>query len=109
MNPYETPSSTASGDSLPTIGHYQNTGLPCPDCGSTNTGQDQALRTKPSVFVVLFFGWIFILMRTAFSKRTETCRDCGSHWSYRSRGNNVALLVLVLLVAIIALAMQGKS
>jgi hypothetical protein len=108
MNPYQPPSSDASKEPLENFWPGKR-GLPCKECGSLNTGVEQALRTKPSIIVVLFFGWIFILLRTALSNRTETCRDCGGQWRYRSNGNNLALAALIALLFLITLAVFADA
>lgn len=78
-------------------------GMPCVKCGSTNTGRENALRTRPSVVAFLLFGWPFFLIRAAFIPRTDTCRDCGAQARYRTPGNNLAMAMLILLVLLIAL------
>ncbi len=95
MNPYETPSAESTGpdcESAPTRGR------PCPVCGSANTMTDTLLRSRPSILFVILFGWVFLLIRGAFSMRTEQCRDCGASNRYKSVGSWIALAVLILLV-----------
>ena len=77
-------------------------GQPCPECGSTSTGAD-SLHIRPSILATLLFGWIFLLIRTAFGKKTVSCQDCGASWSFRSVGNNLALAALLFIVLALAL------
>jgi hypothetical protein len=83
-------------------------GNPCMPCGSANTGSEFALRSKPSILMTICFGWLFLLIRGAFSKRTDRCRDCGAIHRYKSAGSWVALAVLVLLAAAVAAAAFGE-
>lgn len=80
-------------------------GRPCLSCGSTNTGDEAAFRHRPSLIGVIFFGWLFLLVRTAFSKHTEVCRDCGAVRRYKSVGSCLALLLLI----VTALWLYGES
>lgn len=100
MDPYKAPSSTSPD--LPARGK------PCLDCGSTNTGSDRTLQPRPSVISVIFFGWVAILARLAFSKKTEACRDCGASHGYRTAANNIALSILIVIVLLIVLAYFGS-
>jgi hypothetical protein len=73
-------------------------GRPCTVCGSTNTGRDFLSQPRPSILFVMFFGWIFLLIRGAFSHRTDHCKDCGAFNRYKSNGSLFALAVLIVLV-----------
>ena len=75
----------------------------CEKCGSTNTSSDDALRTKPSIVAVIFFGWLFLLIRSAFSKRREQCYDCGALRIYKTTGSKLSMVFLLLLVLIFAI------
>lgn len=64
---------------------------------------DFVLRPRPSILMVMFFGWIFLLIRGAFSMRTCQCQDCGATHKYKSTGSLFALIILILLtLAIVA-------
>lgn len=94
MNPYETPKTEQSGvDGV----EVATRGRRCLACGSTNTMTDFALRPKPSILMVILFGWMFLLIRGAFSLRTYQCRDCGSANRYKTVGSWLALAVLLFL------------
>lgn len=79
-------------------------GPACFSCGSVNTTRDATLRSRPSIIAVIFFGWLFLLIRGAFAMRESRCRDCGDVTRYKSVGSWIALCVLIFLVLIIALA-----
>lgn len=70
----------------------------CQSCGSSNIRPDSALRSRPSVLWVILIGWIFLLIRAAFTKRKAVCIDCGATEDYRSTGSFLALVFLILLV-----------
>lgn len=74
--------------------------MPCPSCGSTNTTIDRFSRKGPDIVILLLFGWFFLLVGFAFSKRTDVCRDCGELNRYKSKGSWIALMVLLLLVVL---------
>jgi MFS family permease len=80
--------------------------MPCPSCGSTNTTRDRFARKGPSIVILLLFGWFFLLIGFAFSKRTDLCRDCGELNRYRSRGSWIAMLVLLLLVFLVVFGLM---
>ncbi|RYD20776.1 MAG: hypothetical protein EOP88_13800 [Verrucomicrobiaceae bacterium] len=111
-NPYMPPSSgpsegsVADGPAVRVPGSLPDTpqGRPCEKCGSTNTGAETALRSRPSVIAFLLFSWLLFLIRAAFIPRTDTCRDCGAQARYRTPGNNLAMAALILLVLMIALS-----
>ena len=85
-------------------------GKPCPACGSTNTMTGVLFRSRPSVLFVIFFGWVFLLIRGAFAMRTEQCRDCGATRRYKSSGSWVALAVLIVLaLCVVALVVLENS
>lgn len=103
MDPYKPPK-TAPGDPVaPEPAALGKRGRPCASCGSPNTGDEVALRNKPGILTVMLFGWVFLLIRAAFSKRTETCHDCGAIRRYRTTGSRLAMTFLLLLAALIAL------
>jgi uncharacterized protein (DUF983 family) len=81
-----------------------NRGRPCSDCGSANTGTNTSLAPRPGVISIILFGWIAILIRTAFGKKTEACRDCGATHHYRTPANRIALVLLLIMVLLLALA-----
>ena len=74
-------------------------------CGGTNTHPETALKTKPSIIAVIFFGWLFLLIRAAFAKRTELCHDCGTTWRYKTAGSWLALTALLLLALLLTLGL----
>gem|GEM_PF-1878738 len=102
QNPYQSPS--AITEDTPE-GTKEALGRPCPACGSLNTSRDSVLRARPSILFVIFFGWVFLLIRGAFAMRRSQCRDCGEVTRYKSAGSWVALGLLILLTLICALAM----
>jgi len=75
----------------------QRQGRRCLQCGSCNTGGESALRRRPGIVAVIFFGWVFLLMRHAFSRSTEVCRDCGAVSRFKTIGSWLALGVFMLL------------
>ena len=101
VNPYRTPSTSSSpppedrGDG--TITHVKPRRR-CEKCGSTNTSGEEALRSKPSILAVIFFGWVFLLIRSAFSKCREHCHDCGAVRVYKTTASMFAMVFLLLLV-----------
>lgn len=97
MDPYQS-SQTASDPTLP------DRGRPCRSCGGTNTGTNNSLRPKPGILAIILFGWVAILIRTAFSGKTEACRDCGSTHTYRTAANQIAAVILIFLVSLIVTA-----
>jgi len=54
--------------------------------------------------MVMFFGWIFLLIRGAFSVRTSQCGDCESIEKYKTLGSRIALLVLIFLAFCVGVA-----
>lgn len=102
-NPYQSPApgdGGGDGDAAP------RRGRPCRACGSARTTRDSSLRPRPSVWFVIFFGWVFLLVRGACARRAETCLDCGTVSRYKSVGSWVALAVLLLLGYLVWAAMQ---
>ena len=96
-DPYTPPKITPDGEShLPRV-----TGRPCPSCGSRNTGREELLHRKPGVLWFMLFGWLFLLLRTAFIRRADSCRDCGDTFRYRTVGSWVALALLALWVLVV--------
>ena len=107
MNPYlppSTPPSPPTGDRSDASVTDVKVGRRCEKCGSTNTSGDDALRTKPSIVAVIFFGWMFLLIRSAFSKRREQCYDCGAVRIYKTTGSRLAMAFLLLLVFVFAIS-----
>ena len=94
-NPYQTPQDSSDADTVNAVEAPQ--GLPCKECGSTNTTTDSVLRSKPSVIAMIFFGWLFLLIRGAFAMRTSCCRECGKTRRYKSLGSWIALWIVLLL------------
>lgn len=103
MNPFKPPKSDSAGTESETPGPA-NLGHACSECGSTNTANESALKTKPSLIAVILFGWVFILLRAALGKKSEVCRDCGAMTSFRTAGNYIALAIVVLLTFMIVVA-----
>jgi uncharacterized protein (DUF983 family) len=101
MDPYETPKALSSE---PTLEAGKTSGRRCPECGSTNTVRDFVLRPKPSILMVIFFGWIFLLIRGAFAMQNDACRDCGASNRYKSSGSWIAMAVLIFLVICVVAA-----
>lgn len=84
-------------------------GRRCPACGSANVMKDSVLRPKPSIFMVILFGWLFLLVRGAFSIRTDQCRDCGAIRRYKSTGSWIALAVLIFVVICVVAALMDMD
>jgi hypothetical protein len=105
MNPYKTPDNAAEGQSTaePAV-----PGRPCLSCGSSNTARSTVLRNRPSIFFVILFGWLFLLIRGAFARRSNVCRDCGAANSYKSAGSWLAMGVLIILVLLILGLFAGE-
>ncbi|MCW1921142.1 hypothetical protein OKA05_01165 [Luteolibacter arcticus] len=106
MNPYSPPAAPSSppaedreNDAITGV----KVGHRCEKCGSTHTSGEEALRRKPSILAFLLFGWVFLLIRTAFSKRREHCHDCGAVRIYRTTGSVVAMVFLLLLAILFAI------
>ena len=106
MDPYETPKTQSSE---PTLEAGKINGRRCPKCGSTNTMRDFVLRPKPSILMVIFFGWIFLLIRGAFAMRIDECRDCGASNRYKSVGSWIAMAVLIFLVICVTAAVLAEG
>lgn len=107
MNPYQPPSTPApeqKKDAPPAPETDISVARRCEKCGSTNVSGDEALRSKPSVLAFLLFGWVFLLIRTAFSKRREQCYDCGALRIYKTTGSKLAMAFLLLLVFLFAIS-----
>lgn len=64
---------------------------------------DNLMRTSPSIVLVMFFGWLPLLVRGAFSKRSYRCLDCGATTCYKTAGSWAALCVLCVLVLCVVL------
>lgn len=107
-DPYIPPAPTTPGPSTPVPVSSFAPGRECENCGSTNTGADTALRSRPSVIAFVLFGWLFLLIRTAFKPKTETCRDCGSSVSFRTPGNNIAMALLIIIVVVTAISVLAE-
>lgn len=76
-------------------------GRPCESCGGVNTDAGDFL-SRPSVLFFIFFGgWLLVLLRTAFVKRSCTCRDCGAVTRYRTFGSVIAMVILLILTTAI--------
>ena len=73
----------------------------CPECGSGDLSADSVLRSRPSIVAVILFGWLFLLVRAAFVKKTAVCRECGTTQRYRSEGAVFAMCMLVILGGIV--------
>ncbi len=70
----------------------------CSACGSRNTVDSSVLRSRPSLLFVLFFGWLFLLIRSAFTVLTVHCRDCQVATRHRATGSKISIVILLLLV-----------
>ncbi len=105
MDPYTPPTTDPGDPGAARVAGPSNRGLPCLKCGSENTGDELALRHKPGILTVMLFGWVFLLIRAAFSKRTETCHDCGAIRRYRTTGSWLAMTFLLLIAALVALGL----
>ena len=97
-NPYEAPQQREAAQDG---GSEPRSGRPCRVCGSLRTTPDSVLRPRPSVIFVILFGWLFLLVRGAFARRIETCRNCGAVSRHKSAGSWLALAVLILLLLLI--------
>jgi hypothetical protein len=107
VNPYQPPSTAESEqkkNNTPASEGRISVARRCQKCGSTNISGDDALRTKPSILAVIFFGWVFLLIRSAFSKRREHCHDCGAVRLYKTTGSMFAMVFLLLLVFLFAIS-----
>ena len=102
MNPYKAPEADADGQ-FPEMA--QVPGRPCLACGSSNTGRSRVFRNSPNILLFLLFGWLFLLIRGAFAKRTEICSDCGAANSFKSAGSWVAMVILMILMLIVILGL----
>jgi hypothetical protein len=108
VNPYQPPSTPApepKQDAPPVPETDISVARRCEKCGSTNVSGDDALRSKPSIVAVIFFGWLFLLIRSAFSKRREQCYDCGALRIYKTTGSKLSMVFLLLLVFIFAISL----
>lgn len=104
MNPYETPKQSSEMESeSPGTEKMMPSGRPCDFCGSRNTGEDRLSRVAPNAISLLLFGWIFLLIKAAFSRKTDLCRDCGQVNVYKTTGSKIALAALIAISVIIAL------
>lgn len=112
VNPYESPAPQspalpAGAARADVPGEYPVvSSRPCPFCGSVNTGRDALSHVRPSMIFLLFFSWWFMLLRAAFSKRTDHCRDCGEVNVYKTTGSKVALVAVIVLALILALSLM---
>ena len=85
-------------------------GRRCSECGSNNTIQDSVLRPKPSILMVILFGWAFLLIRGALAMRTNHCHDCGCNERYKSTGSRIALVILIfLIICVVASLLDGGT
>jgi len=57
----------------------------------------------------MFFGWIYLLLRAAFGKKTLVCSDCGAITSYRGAANWLALTLIVVLIGVVLVAFIQPS
>ena len=73
----------------------------CPECGSEDLSADSVLRDRPSILAVILFGWLFLLVRAAFVKKTAVCRECGASQRYKTEGAIFAMCMLVILAGIV--------
>lgn len=107
MNPYETPKQSPEippeERPVETAQEFRPLGRPCPFCEGRNTSKDTLSRISPNILFVIFFGWIFLLIRAAFSKQTDHCRDCGEVNTYKSTGSKLAMVTLIVMVILVAL------
>ena len=106
MNPYETPQNPSEDTPVEVA---QLLGKMCCACGSHNTGRDCLSDSRPNIVFVIFFGWLFLLIRGAFAVRTDVCRNCGEVNRYKSAGSWVALSILTLLVLAVIAAIVGNN
>ena len=105
MNPYKTPETAPEGQEA---SEALAPGRPCLSCGSSNTARSTVLRNRPSIFFVILFGWLFLLIRGAFAKRSNICRDCGAANSYKSAGSWLAMGILIVLVLLVLGLFAGE-
>ncbi len=106
MDPYLPPENQNGDDSVDVV-PLANRGAPCPDCKSTNTSSDDPVRSRPGILWVVLFGWIVILVRSAFSTKSEVCRDCGGVRRFRTGGNYVAMILLGVVILLFLLVWLG--
>lgn len=105
MDPYKPPSTCPGDPVAASSSPLGRPGRPCESCGSPNTANEVALRQKPGIVTAMLFGWVFLLIRSAFSKVTETCHDCGAIRRYRTTGSQLAMVILLLIAVLIALGL----
>jgi len=102
-DPYEPPKAGA-GETEPVYKEHVLTGPPCPECGSANTSIDSVLRPRPNIIAVIFFGWVFLLIRGALAIRKSICLDCDGIHRYKSTGSWIALGIVILIALSIVMA-----
>ena len=83
--------------------------LPCPFCGSVNTTRDRFTRTRQNIILLLLFNWLLLLIKGAFSKRTDFCRDCEKLNRYKSTGSWIAMAALFLLILLAVVDVLSRT
>ena len=81
----------------------------CPSCGSLETRKEIALRPRPSLLMVFFFSWYYLLIRGAFGRARAHCLDCKHSFRYKTFGSWIALAVLVMLILLIWAAVHYEN
>ncbi|GAA5480951.1 hypothetical protein Hsar01_00156 [Haloferula sargassicola] len=77
-------------------------GSACRACGSLNTSRPTVLKRRMGALQFLLFGWLALLIHTAFSKRIDRCADCGAECRYRTVASWMAMALLILIVVSMA-------
>lgn len=95
MNPYEPPQTVTEPES----------GKRCPHCGGRETHLSGFARKRMNPLLFLFFGWIAILVSSAFSKATLICRGCDGRSPYRTIGSWISIGILGIIAILIAVGL----
>ena len=76
----------------------------CPACKGTNTHSKDVFRPSPSLLLTILIGWLYLLPRAAFFPKMGYCDSCEEDFSYRTIGSNVAVVILITLIALVVWA-----
>jgi hypothetical protein len=72
-----------------------------------NTRQDKLSSRRLNILLFFLFGWLFLLIGAAFTKRADFCADYGEVSRYRTKGSWIAMVILILLVLLVVAGMFG--
>ena len=98
MDPYKSPEAETQSTSTAKINSDTFT---CGKCGSKNIEMHEPYSNRPNLIIFIVFGWLYLLIRLAFLKKTIVCVDCGEKSTYKSVGSWIAMGVLILLILLI--------